>query len=498
MGLLDLFKKTTKSNQKNNKTIDNKKTGSSTISKAKRLTNSGNHEDAQVVGFNTPEDVGIKSDIRRDLYSFPKPEERETMADYISNHKNGDIFPYVTVTGKEEETREGRLARLRSFHSPYSKSSIPDMRVNGVLLDMLHGNIGLNELKDHVQTQMLSKIQKKENKKFRNIDEHLFDKPYVHIRRITGEFVPLISNTADYTDLCFSLVDDRLLENSTVVQSNKMPTNSPSIFELTCDYCLPTSDIGKLSLVYELARPIMKEDFQWGAVSLTLSISQSDLPYQVPKIETMAVIKAPYTAMEKYETDPDHKDITYTATQIEKFRDLYSSGDLVDSDEPLKSRLKTSSYSKSTLRGAPKAIKGPEHLGNLDGWSHLKDMKKPKLPDEIASNSIASGSDEEESVIVSQMTKDDYFKNQERLRNEMMKSMEGLKEFRKSSSGSSSRPFSPTVEEASTDGESVPDEQWLNNLIQEKKTKNLNPVQEIKESTSTVKKGGVRFNLQDI
>jgi len=387
------------------------------------VSRSSDHEHAQVVFKDTANDGSKTAEMSRELFSFPKPETKETMADYLNNHKEGDIFPYIAVTGKEEESKDSRLARMRAFVSPYNKSVKPEMRINGVVLDMLVGSLHIDDLKSYVDQTRLSKAEKRENKSFRNIEEHVFTKPYVQLRKVIGEFVPLLSGTADYTDLVLSLQDGRLLDNQVIVQSNKLPTNSSGIFELSCDYCIPTKDIKQLSIKYELARPIMKEDFQWGAISFSISISESDTPYLTPKVEAMAVVRAPYTAMEEVLSDPDHKDVTYTSSQIKQFRQLYSQGDIADNDEPMRERMKISSYSKSTIRGAQKALQGPSHLGNVDGWSQLQGMKKPLLADGEASVDAASG--DEDDIDVKQTTRDEWEKEQERVR----KQFEGMRKL---------------------------------------------------------------------
>jgi hypothetical protein len=380
----------------------------------KQLSMSSDHTHQQVVQFNdNSHEAGGKGDIGRELFSFPKPEHKENMSDYINNHKQGDIFPYIAVTGKEEETKDNRISRLRAFTSPYNKSSKPDMRVNGVMLDMLIGSMHIDDLKNYVNEKDLSRNQLKENKRFKNIGSHAFEKPYIQLKRITGEFVPLLSGTSDYTDLFFSLHDGRLLDNQVVVQSNKIPTNNVGIIELTCDYCIPTKDIKQLSLRYELARPIMKDNFQWGTISLSISVDESDTPYLTPKIEAMAVIKAPYTAMEEQSVDPDHKDVTYTANQIAKFRQMFTDGDIMDNDEPKKEKSKMSSYSKSTIRGLKKGTAGPEHLGNLDGWGQLEGMKKPLIEEGLASVSADSGDEDE---VTNQKTLKEWEMEQENMR----------------------------------------------------------------------------------
>lgn len=398
----------------------------------KKVTESNDHEYKQVIGFQDASNDGSRpSEMGRELFSFPKPEHKETMADYINNHKEGDIFPYVTVTGQEDETKDSRLARLRSFVSPYGKSVKPEMRINGVILDLLDGSLCIDELKQHVDNSILSKAKIKENKRFNDINEHVFTKPYVQLRRITGEFVPLLSGTADYTDLVFSLQDGRLLDHQIVVQSNKIPTNSAGVFEMSCDYCIPTRDIRQLSIKYELARPIMREGYQWGTVSMCISICEADTPYITPKVEAIGIVRMPYTAMEDQEADPDHKDITYTASQIKRFRDMYLEGAIADNDEPRKEKLKKSSYSKSTIRGASKGLEGPSHVGEMSGWEHLKGMKKPLLDEGIASVSAASA--DEDDIKPDLVRKAEWEAQQEKLRMESMAIAKQFKDVRKPS-----------------------------------------------------------------
>jgi len=373
------------------------------------------HTDKQVLGFEkTVKGDGIEPDMTRDLYSVPKPTEIETMADHLNNHKTGDVFPYISVVGNEEETKDGRLSRLRAFRSAYGKENKPEMRINGVTLDELEGTILVKHLKDHVDESKLNRQQVKQNKKFKPLDEMRFKKSYLQISRITGEYVPLMSSTADYTELYFTLEDGRLLDNQTIVQSNKMPTNQNGVFELSCDYCINISDIDQLSLKYFLSRPIMKEGFQWGSVSLTIRMSEADTPYLTPKVEAMAIVRAPFTTLEDHAKDPDHADVVFTAGQVEKFKSMYRAGDIMDIDEAKKERTKVSSYSKSTIRGQVKGEEGPSHLADQSGWEHLKGMRKPRLAEDVASVSVPS--EDEEDITVSQTTRAEYEAQQEKLR----------------------------------------------------------------------------------
>jgi hypothetical protein len=388
---------------------------SSKASNRKRLSDSREHNDTQVLGFQKSiKGDGIEPDMTRDLFSVPKPDKVETMADHISRHVDGDMFPYLAVVGNEEESKDSRLARLRAFRSPYGKENKPEMRINGVILDEIEGTILVQHLKDHVDSERLTREQSRQNKRSRPLKESSFKKPYLLVARITGEYVPLMSSTADYTDLYFTLEDGRLLDHQTIVQSNKIPSNQNGVFELSCDYCINVKDLSQLSLKYFLARPIMKDGFQWGSISLTIRISEADTPFLNPKIEAMAVIRAPYTTLEEHSKDPDHADVVFTSAQIPQFREMYRSGDIVDVDEPKKIRTRKSSYSKSTIRGEVKGELGPSHLAEQSGWEHLSGMRKPLLPEDQAS--IDAESRDEDDIDVKPTTKADYERQQELLR----------------------------------------------------------------------------------
>ncbi|QMP81964.1 movement protein [Grapevine associated cogu-like virus 4] len=388
-------------------------------SRSKALTDSKNHEDTQVLGFEKSiKGDGATPDMTRDLFSVPKPTEIERMADHMQNHKTGDIFPYIAVVGNEDESKESRLSRLRAYKSPYGKEAKPELRINGIVLDEIEGTIQVQHLKEYVNKEQLTKQESKQNKKFRPLVESSFTKPYLQMSRITGEFVPLMSSTADYTDLHFTLEDGRLLDNQTIVQSSKLPTNQNGVFELSCDYCLNVKDLSQLSIKYFLARPIMREGFQWGSISLNIRLAEADTPYLIPKVEAMAIVRAPYTTLEEYQKDPDHADIVFTAGQITKLREMYQTGDIADVDEPKKERSKISSYSKSTLRGQIKGEAGPDFLENQDGWGHLKGMRKPLLQEGEASVSAPSddSKDAEEVSLDLKFTKEQYQRQQEELR----------------------------------------------------------------------------------
>nr|WNA11490.1 putative movement protein [Valsa mali negative-strand RNA virus 1] len=393
------------------------------IKRTRPLTASKDHEDPQVLNFSkTIKGKSIEPEMSRDLYSVPKPEQIETMNDHLMNHKTGDTFPYLAVVGTEEESKDSRLSRLRALRSPYGKENKPEMRINGIILDELEGTILVQNLKDYVDTKNLNKNQMRQNKKFKPLNETSFTKPYLLISRITGEYVPLMSSTSDYTDLHFTLEDGRLLDNQTIVQSNKLPSNQNGVFELSCDYCLNVKDLSQLSLKYFLARPVMKEDFQWGAVSLTVRLIESDTPFLLPKVEAMAIVRTPYTTLEEHSKDPDHADVVFTSEQVHRFQEMYRTGDIADVDEPKAMKAKKSSYSKSSIRNTVKGESGPSHLGEQEGWEQLKGMRKPLVEEGVASVSVDSlDSGREDVGFVPTISKEEYVRRQEALRAEFSK-----------------------------------------------------------------------------
>jgi len=348
------------------------------------------------------------------------------MVDHLQGHKEGDVFPYVSVFGTQEESKDSRLSRLRAFRSPYGKETKPEMRINGVVLVDLEGTIRVQDLKDFVNKDQLNKEQRRENKRFRPLQEESFSKSYVQISRITGEFVPLMSSTSDYTELYFTLEDGRLLEHQVIAQSAKLPSNQNGVFELSCDYCINVKDLKQLSLKYFLSRPIMKEDFQWGSVSLTIRMSEADTPYVTSKLEAMAVVRTPFTTLEEQQKDPDHADVIYTSGQIKTFREMYMRGDIADIDEPKKEKKKISSYSKSSLRGTEKGTPGPSHLSDQEGWEHLKGMTKPLLPEGVAS--VSADSDGEDDIQADMSTREQYERHQEELRASFLREAAGSPE----------------------------------------------------------------------
>jgi len=373
------------------------------------------NQEAQVLDFQKSlKGQGKEPDMTRDLYSVPKSEDIETMAEHLQDHKQGDLFPYVSVFGVQNETKDSRLARLRAYTSPYGKITRPEIRINGIALIDTSGTLQVQHLKEYVNKENLSKEEKRQNRRFQPMTETTFSKPYIQIARITGEFVPMVSSTSDYTDLAFTLEDGRLLDHQVIAQSSKHPSNQNGVFELSCDYCISTKDLDQLSIKYSLARNIMREGFQWGSISLTIQVNESDTPYMSAKVEAMAIVRMPYSTLEEQTRDTDHTDVVFTSNQVKQFRELYKNGDIADIDEPKKVRTLASSYSKSSIRKTEKSIAGPEHLGNQSGWEHLKGMRKPNLVEGIAS--ISAISDDEDDLDVNPITKMEYEKQQALLR----------------------------------------------------------------------------------
>jgi hypothetical protein len=334
------------------------------------------------------------TNMDRTLYEIPQPNQVDAMTDLIKQHEGGSLFPYVGVVGHEGEGPDARRARLLALKPSYNKRDVPEIKVLGCPLISREGDFTMSKLMDYAQ---------------RNTDpvpvtsglmpsgahaaNYSITKPYVHIRQVTILFTPTVSSTSNYCNLWMNLVDHRLIDSERGSQTNVVVSNQESILEMSCDYCVSKSDLNHFSLSYTLERDIVHPGHQWGAASFYFTVTETDLPYQSSKVDAMAVYRMPITTLMERQTNADKSDISFTPADIVKLRELYKSGDIVDVDEPQKSRLKTNTYSKSSIRTAPKgeAINVPTD----PGWSFMKDARKQKVDAEVASVDPSDEGDED-------------------------------------------------------------------------------------------------------
>lgn len=359
-------------------------------------------------------------DMDRTLYEMPMPDNVDAMTDLIKLHKPGDKFPYVGIVGQDGETVDARRSRMLALKPSYGLRNVPEIEVSGCELIDSEGEFNMTSLMEFAKksidpVQPQSSLRPKTSSSTR---DYSIKKKYVHIRSITGLYTPNMSSTADFCKLWFQLVDNRLINSSKSGQSNALVSNQEGVMEMSCDYCVNVRDLDHFILCYTLEREIVKPGFQWGTISFYFNITESDIPFQTVKKDAIAVYRMPLSTLASREVSADKSDISFTPMDLISMRKMYLSGDIVDVDEPQQARLKKSSYSKSTLRGAQKGEDLEESIATRPGWEHMKGGKKPMIDAELASVDVEDeGSEDDGRLSRDQlMAKSSWEKEQERMR----------------------------------------------------------------------------------
>jgi len=329
----------------------------------------------------------------RTLYSMPMPENVDAMTDLIKMHKAGDKFPYVGIVGDEGEDPDSRRARLLAIKPTYNSRHVPEIVVEACPLINTEGEFSMQDLMEFAK-QNVSPVQPPSGPmpKLKTGQDFTITKKYIHIRSITALYTPNVSSTSDYCGFHILLNDTRLINKSKCGQSNSIVSNQEGVMEMSCDYCVSVPDLGSFVLEYQLEREIVKPSFQWGTLTFYFNITESDIPFQTTKKTALAVYRMPMTTLLDRETDADKSNIVFSPEDVNSLRKLFMEGDIVDVDQPQEARLKKSSYSKSTLRGAPKGEQLMQHT--TDGWEMMKDARKPKMDALVASVSAPSENDD--------------------------------------------------------------------------------------------------------
>jgi len=327
----------------------------------------------------------------RTLYEIPQPNKVDAMTDLIKDHQDGEFFPYVGVVGSEGESSDARRARMLALKPSYNKRDVPEIKILGCSLISREGAFSMDTLMEFAQTNVdpvpISKFPMPSGDHSPN---YVMTKPFAHIRQITALFTPNVSSTANYCNLWMNLIDNRLIDSDKGSQSNVVVSNQESIMEMSCDYCIPRKDLSSFSLSYTLERDVVKPGHQWGTVSFYFSLTESDLPYQSSKVDAMAVYRMPITTLMNRETNADKSDISFTPADIVRLRQLFQQGDIVDVDQPQTARLKTNTYSKSSIRTGPK---GKEiDVDGKAGWEFMKGSRVQKVDAGVASVDLSDDS----------------------------------------------------------------------------------------------------------
>lgn len=324
----------------------------------------------------------------RALYEIPQPSQVDAMTDLIKDHEKGTLFPYVGVVGSEGESSDARRARLLALKPSYNKRDIPEIKVLGCPLIDREGDFTMKTLMSFAQSNsapvpasyvpMPSGVHR----------DYSITKAYVHIRQVTVLFTPNTSSSSNYCRFWMNLVDNRLIDGDKGSQTNVVVSNQESILEMSCDYCVSVADLESFTLSYTLERDIVHPGFQWAAASFYFSITESDLPFQTSKVDAMGVYRMPITTLMERKTNADKSDISFTPADLVELRKLYRDGGIVDVDEPQTARLKTNTYSKSSIRGKPK---GEEiSVEGKKGWDFMTGARRPQMDANIASEDAES------------------------------------------------------------------------------------------------------------
>jgi len=324
------------------------------------------------------------TNMDRTLYEIPQPAQVDAMSDLIKDHEPGSFFPFVGVVGSEGESPDARRARMLALKPSLNKRDVPEIKVLGCPLISKEGDFTMKTLMSYAKSNQdpIPKINGPMPSGIHSQD-YSISKPYVHVRQVTILFTPNMSSTSNYCRFWMNLVDNRLIDPDKGSQTNVVVSSQEGILEMSCDYCVSVSDLDSFTLSYTLERDIVKPGFEWGTASFYFSVTESDLPYQSSKVDAMAVYRMPITTLMDRKTNADKSDISFTPADITKLRELYEAGDIVDVDEPQKARLKTSTYSKSSIRSKPKGEK--IDVQSKPGWEFMSGAVKPKMDAHAAS-----------------------------------------------------------------------------------------------------------------
>lgn len=331
----------------------------------------------------------------RTLYEIPQPTNVDAMTDLVKKHERGTLFPYVGVVGSEGESSDARRARMLALKPSYNRRDVPEIVVLGCPLIKREGTFTMDSLMEFAKQNVDPIVTTGPMPTGSHHANFTITKPYVHIRQVTVLYTPNVSSTSNYCNFWINLVDNRLIDSDRGSQTNVVVSNQEGILEMSCDYCVSVEDLKSFALSYTLERDIVHPGYQWGTCSFYFSITESDLPFQSSKVDAMAVYRMPITTLMKKDTNADKSDISFTPADLIRLRDLYQQGDIVDVDEPKTARLKTNTYSKSSIRSSKKGEKMEN--ANKGGWEFMSGAIKPKVDAHEAS---VEPEDEDEEILV--------------------------------------------------------------------------------------------------
>lgn len=347
----------------------------------------------------------MRNDVERDFFNLEVPTQQLGLSDLISNHKPGTTFQYVAITGKDSETFEARLSRLRSFKPTTNHKRIPSEKLPTVELHGIETVISLGAI-----------LPKKNTAK------------YVRVSGIMGYFSSTMATFHTFTKVRIAMMDGRF-HPPVKIQSATVGSNMDSKFEISMEFCVPVDECGDINFIVAADQELMPDNRQWGAIQAQVELEFMDFPQKTIIKPVNAVLAPNQTILEDLEVDPNNVDITLTEIDRKKLKEMYINGEIIDEGEPIVRKSKANTYSKSTVRGASKsqAIEGSDI--KRDGWEHTMGMRKPL----IDADQVSEDPDDERESDGSDYngaratTADAWKKEQERLRLELEQSKLDIK-----------------------------------------------------------------------
>jgi len=370
-------------------------------------SNSSSHK--QQLSLSSIEDKGAQikalTGSERQLYSYEKPTQEMGLTDLLKQHEPGSRFMYAAVTGKEEEDSESRQHKLRNWKPNLRKTvesidNLPNLK--------LYKEVEVFPIKPLIDALTSSKKTKSAIGDFFRVVEAMV---------IYGA---IVSPDCNFTRVKVALVDNRLMEFNEA-KSFIADTNKEARGDLRMPYCIPTENADLLSLVVSRENQFLVDGLMWGVIKVKLSLEFCDFPKQYDNTEVAAMNMITASALGERVVDPDTINISITNNDRKQLTQLYASGDLVDTEVPMKNRTSLKS-AKSSVREMAKVDN--KHFG--EGWG---DMSIPRQ--EV--NDASTEPDEDISDTQSDIDRRNELKriailNQEALRSQYASKIESQKE----------------------------------------------------------------------
>jgi hypothetical protein len=284
----------------------------------------------------------------REVMSYKQPTQELGMTDLIKQHTPGERFMYAAISHKADDNKGALLSRLIRHTPTYNKSPLPEKKLPCI------------PLYEEVETFPLSSIVGKSGK------------AYIHVVEVLIVFAPLVAPDSDYTKVKMAIVDNRFIDKRSIVKSFTAATNIVSKGSLQLSYCFPRSEVSEIQLVVSRDAAFLQGGSQWGVIQLQISLEDMDFPIQVDIQNVNAINDIVAGLLDDPEVSPNHIDVSASENDRIRLRDLYLSGDMRDSSEPIEGKSEVTKYAKSVLSKP----KGKEIKTSAPGWEFMNGARR--------------------------------------------------------------------------------------------------------------------------